>query len=120
LHTALKVSRNVGKTVSARQYSHWSQVESLMGGPPPYRYSAMPPRDSGPWRTVLYTPRVTNAPRTLEHAVGNLWRTVDGLAARATLYGDPGAAVVRQPADLLVVDLCRLGDYADLCERSGR
>jgi hypothetical protein len=32
----------VGKTVSARQYSHWNQLESLIGGPPPYRYSAVP------------------------------------------------------------------------------
>src|SRR6266852_1598719 len=75
-----------------------------MGGPPPYRNRAMPPRDSGPWRTVLYTPGVTNTPRSVEHAVGNLWGTVDGLAARATLYSDPDAAVVRQPPDLLLVD----------------
>ena len=27
----------VGKTVSARQYSRWSQLEAVMGGPPPYR-----------------------------------------------------------------------------------
>jgi DNA transposition AAA+ family ATPase len=94
----------VGKTVSARQYAHWTQLESLMDGPPPYRYSAMPPRDSGPWRTVLYTPGVTNTPRTVEHAVSNLWGTVGGLAARATLYGDPDAAVMRQPPELLLVD----------------
>ena len=95
----------VGKTVSARQYSHWNQLESLMGGrPPPYRYSATPPRESGPWRTVLYTPGVSNTPRTVEHAVSNLWGTVDHLATRATWYGDPGAAVVRQAPDLLVVD----------------
>ena len=75
-----------------------------MGGPPPYRHRETPPRDSGPWRTVLYTPGVTNTPRTVEHAVGNLWGTVDGLGARATWYGDPDAAVVRQPPDLLLVD----------------
>ena len=94
----------VGKTVSARQYSHWSQLESLLGGPPPYRHTPMPQRDSGPWRTVLYTPGVTNTPRTVEHAVGNLWGTVGGLGARATWYGDPNAAVMRQLPDLLVVD----------------
>ncbi len=75
-----------------------------MGGPPPYRYSATPPRDSGPWRTVLYTPGVTNTPRTVEHAVGNLWGTVDGLGTRATWYADPDAAVMSQPPDLLMVD----------------
>ena len=94
----------VGKTVSARQYAHWDQLESVMGGPPPYRHRETPPRESGPWRTVLFTPGVTNTPRTVEHAVSNLWETVDGLGARATWYGDPNAAVVRQPPDLLLVD----------------
>ena len=46
----------------------------------------------------------TNTPRTVEHAVSNLWGIVDGLGARATWYGDPNAAVVRQPPDLLLVD----------------
>jgi len=39
----------VGKTVSARQYARWNQLESLLGGLPPYRHSPTPPRDSGPW-----------------------------------------------------------------------
>jgi len=94
----------VGKTVSARQYAHWDQLESVMGGPPPYRHRETPPRESGPWRTVLFTPGVTNTPRTVEHAVSTLCWTVDGLGARATWYGDPNAAVVRQPPDLLLVD----------------
>jgi len=94
----------VGKTVSAHQYARWNQLESLLGGLPPYRHSPTPPRDSGPWRTVLYTPGVTNTPRTVENAVGNLWGTVDGIGARATWYGDPNATVRRQPPDLLLVD----------------
>ena len=94
----------VGKTVSARQYARWNQLESLLGGLPPYRHSSTPPRDSGPWRTLLYTPGVTNTPRTVENAVGNLWGTVDGIGARATWYGDPNATVRRQPPDLLLVD----------------
>lgn len=53
---------------------------------------------------MLYTPGVTNTPRTVEHAVGNLWGTVDGLGARATWSEGPDAAVIRQPPDLLVVD----------------
>ena len=40
----------VGKTVSARQYAHWDQLESVMGGPPPYRHRETPPRESGPGR----------------------------------------------------------------------
>jgi DNA transposition AAA+ family ATPase len=93
----------VGKTVSARQYAHWNQLESLLGGPPPYRGMPMPPQDSGPWQTVLYTPGVSNTPRSVEQAVGNLWGTVQGLSTRATWYGDP-TTVTRQPPDLLVVD----------------
>jgi DNA transposition AAA+ family ATPase len=53
---------------------------------------------------VLYTPGVTNTPRTVEIAVANLWGTIDGLGARATWYGDPNASVTSQPPDLLVVD----------------
>jgi DNA transposition AAA+ family ATPase len=94
----------VGKTVSARQYSHWNQLESLLGGSPPYRHNPTPPRDSGPWRTVLYTPGVSNTPRTVESAVGNLWGTVDSLATRAAWYTNPDAAVMRQPPNLLLVD----------------
>jgi DNA transposition AAA+ family ATPase len=53
---------------------------------------------------VLYTPGVTNTPRTVENAVDNLWGTVDGIGARATWYGDPSATVRCQPPDLLLVD----------------
>jgi DNA transposition AAA+ family ATPase len=94
----------VGKTVSARQYTRWNQLESLLGGPPPYRHTPTPPPDSGPWQTVRYTPGVTNTPRSVEQAVGNVWGTVQGLGARATWYRDPTAAVLRRPPDLLVVD----------------
>jgi len=40
----------------------------------------------------------------VEHAVGNLWGTVVGLGTRATWYGNPDAAVMSQPPDLLMVD----------------
>ena len=94
----------VGKTVSARQYSRWSQLESLMGGPPPYRHTPTLPSDSGPWQTVLYTPGVTNTPRTVEHAVGNLWGAVNGLSLRATWHSDLNLTAKSQPPDLLVID----------------
>jgi DNA transposition AAA+ family ATPase len=37
----------VGKTMSARAYTHCDDLETLLG-PPPYRRSGLPPRDSGP------------------------------------------------------------------------
>ena len=71
----------VGKTVSARHYSHWSELETLVG-PPPYRYSGIPGRESGPWRTVLYTPGVVNTPRIIQRDVEAVWAAVFGLADR--------------------------------------
>jgi DNA transposition AAA+ family ATPase len=94
----------VGKTASAREYAHWNQLEALLGGLPPYRHTPTPLRDSGPWRTVLYTPGVTNTPRTVDNAVGNLWGTVSSLDARATFYGDPDGPVRRRSPDLILVD----------------
>ena len=82
----------VGKTVSARQYSHWNQLESLLGGPLPYRHTPMPQRDSGPWRTVLFTLGVTNTPRTVEHAVSNLWGQSTGWE-----HAPRGTAIQTQP-----------------------
>src|SRR5207302_2563869 len=75
-----------------------------------------------------FTLGVTNTPRTVEHAVSNLWGTVDGLGARAKWYGDPNAAVMRQPPDLLLVDeadrlktaiLEQIRDFYDRARRRG-
>ena len=38
----------VRKTVSARTYAHWDELESLLGAAP-HRHGGLPPRDSGPW-----------------------------------------------------------------------
>jgi AAA domain len=91
----------VGKTVSARQYAHWDELEVVLG-PPPHRHDGIPPPGSGPWQTVLYTPDVINTPRIVERDLAGLWRAVSGLARRAIQQ----TAVV-QPApvpDLLIVD----------------
>jgi len=65
----------VGKTVSARQYARWDELEAVLG-PPPHRHDGIPPPDSGPWQTILYTPGVVNTPRIIERDVGGLWRAV--------------------------------------------
>jgi len=95
----------VGKTVSARQYAHWDELESILG-PPPHRFGTVPRPDSGPWRTVFYTPGVVNTPRTVERELDGLRGTVMGLATRVAYLGDP-QAVARQPRpapELVIVD----------------
>ena len=63
----------VGKSASARQYARWDELEAVLG-PPPHRHDGIPPPDSGPWQTILYTPGVVNTPRIIERDVGGLWR----------------------------------------------
>jgi len=91
----------VGKTVSARQYAHWDELEAVLG-PPPHRHDGIPPHDSGPWRTVLYTPGVVNTPRTIDRDVSGLWRAVSGLARRST--SDSEVARAPHTPDLVIVD----------------
>ncbi len=92
----------VGKTVSARQYARWDELEAVLG-PPPHRHDGIPPPDSGPWQTILYTPGVVNTPRIIEREVGGLWRAVFGLARRA-IVGHPDPERGPRPPDLIVVD----------------
>src|SRR3712207_8830826 len=40
------------------------------------------------WRTVLYTPGVTNTPRTVQRDVDHLWAAVVGVAVRSTWHAD--------------------------------
>jgi hypothetical protein len=93
----------VGKTMSAREYTHWDDLEALLG-PPPHRRSGLPSRDSGPWQTVLYTPEVVNTPRIVARDVDNLWGSVFGLAARSSWYADRDNNPEAQPPDLVIVD----------------
>jgi hypothetical protein len=53
----------VGKTVSARHYAQWNELEAVLG-PLPHRSGGAPSAESGPWRSVLYTPGVSNTPRS--------------------------------------------------------
>jgi DNA transposition AAA+ family ATPase len=93
----------VGKTVSARQYAHWDELESLLG-PAPHRHGGVPPRDSGPWQTVLFTPGVTSTPRTIDRDVNALWSSVLGLTARSAWYADAESSQHSEQPDLVIVD----------------
>jgi len=66
--------------MSAREYAHWNELESVLG-PAPYRRGGLPPRDSGPWQTVLYTPDVVNTPPIVQRDVDHLSGRVLSLAA---------------------------------------
>ena len=88
--------------MSARQYARWDELEAVLG-PPPHRHDGIPPPDSGPWQTILYTPGVVNTPRIIERDVGGLWRAVFGLARRA-IVGHPDPERGLRPPDLIVVD----------------
>jgi DNA transposition AAA+ family ATPase len=91
----------VGKIVSARHYSHWDDFDKLVG-PPPHRISGIPRDGSGPWRTILYTPGVTNTPRTIEREIDAIWAAVFGLASR---LNEPSVQRPRpEPPDLIIVD----------------
>ena len=87
----------VGNTVSARHYSQWNEFETLVG-PPPHRVSGIPRRASGPWRTVLYTPVVTNTPRSIERDIDAIWRAVFGLATRLHERSEQRVARIRDVA----------------------
>ncbi len=92
----------VGKSASARQYARWDELEAVLG-PPPHRHDGIPPPDSGPWRTILYTPGIVNTPRIIERDVAGLWRAVFGLARRAVVgHADPERGP--RPPDLVIVD----------------
>jgi DNA transposition AAA+ family ATPase len=91
----------VGKTVSARHYAQWDEFESLVG-PPPHRVSGIPRPDSGPWRTVLYTPDVTNTPRIIQREVDAIWAAVLGLASR--LHDRSAQRPRPEPPALVIVD----------------
>jgi hypothetical protein len=89
--------------MSAREYANWNELESVLG-PAPYRRGGLPPRDSGPWQTVLYTPGVVNTPRTVQREVDHLWGRVFSLAAGSSWYADREVNPDPGPPDLVIVD----------------
>jgi DNA transposition AAA+ family ATPase len=94
----------VGKTMSARHYAHWAELEGILG-PAPHRHDGLPPAGSGPWRTILYTPGVVNTPRSIERDAAGLWRAVARLAQRAAdVDSRGGTRRVPEVLDLVVVD----------------
>jgi DNA transposition AAA+ family ATPase len=86
----------VGKTLSARHYAHWHLVEEH----DPFDYHHLIPQELAACRTLLYTPGVTNTPRSVRTDIAEGQMTLRGLVGRAG----------RMPEDTLEVE------YHESCE----
>ncbi|MBV9601504.1 MAG: ATP-binding protein [Chloroflexi bacterium] len=88
--------------MSAREYAHWNELESLIGGPPPYRHAPMPPSESGPWQRSC-----TRLASAIRPAVSNRRSATcgepPGFGGALCLDRDPWE-LRRQPPELVVVD----------------
>jgi DNA transposition AAA+ family ATPase len=69
----------VGKTLSARQYARWDVVEDQN----PFDYQTPIPRELAECRTLLYTPAVTNTPRSVSTELADSRITLKGVVGRA-------------------------------------
>lgn len=93
----------VGKTLSARRYASWDEVEPALTAP----WSAMVPGSARPsWRTLLYTPTLLATPRRLDADLAELGQRLAYLVVRD--FADPSARAYPHAsppcAELLVVD----------------
>ena len=91
----------VGKTLSARHYAHWDVIEAHN----PFDYHTPIPMELAECRTLLYTPAVTNTPRSVSTALADSRITLKGLVGRA---GCPAEHTEAHPyydrCELIVVD----------------
>lgn len=86
----------VGKTLSARHYARWNMIE----GRDPFDCPSTVPIELAECRTLLYTPVVTNTPRSVRAEI------TDGKLLLKGLVGKAG----HTRADLLKIE------YRDVCE----
>jgi DNA transposition AAA+ family ATPase len=86
----------VGKTLSARYYARWDVVEEQN----PFDYHTPIPRELAECRTLLYTPAVTNTPRSISTELADSRLTLKGVVGRA---GSP-------------VETTEAHQYYDCCE----
>ena len=91
----------VGKTLSARQYARWD----LVSAHDPFDFQTPIPRELAECRTLLYTPAVTNTPRSISTELANSRLTLRGVVGRAGLPAEPGEAVdYQERCELILVD----------------
>ena len=105
----------VGKTVSARHYARWDQVEAVL---PYLGYTAgpvVPVPDLGERRVLVYTPPVANTPKQLDRDLQRLHRRVDQVVGVVASGGPPRVDLVNvDEADRLkMLSLEQLRDRYD-------
>lgn len=98
----------VGKTLSARRYTHWDLLEPFLR-----RWTFFGGVDEGAppelvdTKAILYTPKIHNTPRTVDKDVC-FWHDRLSWAAESHLHPDRGPATLHQLcgpyAELLIVD----------------
>ena len=91
----------VGKTLSARHDARWDLVEAQN----PFDYQTPIPRELAECRPLLYTPAVTNTPRSVSTELADSRITLKGVAGRA---GHPAETTEAHPyhdrCELILVD----------------
>jgi DNA transposition AAA+ family ATPase len=91
----------VGKTLSARHYAHWHLVEAH----DPFDYHHPIPQELAACRTLLYTPGITNTPRSVRTDIADGQMTLRGLVGRAgRTPGDTLEVEYHESCELILVD----------------
>jgi DNA transposition AAA+ family ATPase len=70
----------IGKTLSARHYTHWDRVEPVLEH---FYGGRSPPAEALACQTLLYTPSVVNTPRIIEKELFTLPRSLNHLQIKA-------------------------------------
>jgi DNA transposition AAA+ family ATPase len=111
----------VGKTLSARQYARWDLVEAQN----PFDYHTPIPSELAECRTLLYTPAVTNTPRSVSTALADSRITLKGVVGRAGHTAENQGNAYHDRCELILVDeadrlkMPSLETLRDLYDREG-
>ncbi len=117
----------VGKTLSARHYARWEELQPLLDADRFYGEPAVRP-DLAPCRTVVYTPSMVTTPKRLDNELYSLRMRLQYLVAAAHYTGEGQAPLPdfdQRWTELVIVDeadrlkLPTLEQLRDTYDRSG-